>query len=161
MRSDRGIRYFAYAVMGIVAASIAAGFFVIGSPQEERFRRLDERRVSDLQFLQSEILNYWINKSRLPEDLSKLKDDIRGVVIPRDPETAENYEYNVKGSEMFELCAAFSRPSRSRETLREPKPAIPYEGPYIGGENWEHDQGRICFARTIDKEIYKPRLKIQ
>ena len=150
------IKYFTYFIIAIVAAAIIAGFFIVGSPLEGRVRRFDERRVSDLQFLQEEIKNYWMNKQKLPENLSLLRDDIRGVSIPKDPETGTEYEYNILGETKFALCASFSRPT---ETYGAPtQKSVPAE-PYVGIENWEHKEGRVCFERTIDPDIYRPKTK--
>jgi len=148
------IKYFTYFIIAIVAAAIIAGFFIVGSPLEGRVRRFDERRVSDLQFLQEEIKNYWMNKQKLPENLSLLRDDIRGVSIPKDPETGTEYEYNILGETKFALCASFSRPT---ETYGAPTQKLVPAEPYVGIENWEHKEGRVCFERTIDPDIYKPR----
>lgn len=149
------MKYFVYTVIGIVVAAIIAGFFIVGSPKEERLRRFDERRVQDLQFLQSEIINYWLTKSRLPENVFALRDDIRGVAIPRDPQTGDEYRYEVKGSLTFSLCASFARPSVAPPGV--PKPVRPIEPSYFGEENWQHGAGFICFERTIDPERYRPR----
>jgi len=147
------MKYFVYTVIGIVTVAVVAGFFIVGSPQEERLRRFDERRVSDLRYLQSEILNYWINKSRLPADLSLLRDDIRGVRAPIDPETGDSYGYAVKAPETFELCATFALPSFGKEAAGELRVVRP--GGFYGLGNWEHKAGLVCFERVIDKELYK------
>lgn len=157
------MKYFIYTIIGIVAAAVVAGFFIVGSPKEERLRKLDDLRVQDLQFLQSEILTYWINKEHLPENLDLLKDDIRGIVVPKDRETGEDYSYAVKGPETFELCATFARPNLPKTRLdgntakpaRAPEPFAPVYDLY-SPQNWQHDAGLVCFERTIDKEIYKP-----
>src|SRR3989338_2782892 len=142
------MKFFIYTIISIVGISVIAGFFIVGSPQEERLRRFDERRVGDLQSIQGELINYWLNKSKLPDALDLLRDDIRGIVMPVDPETGENYTYVVKGPEAFSLCAVFVRPSLGK--LQVP--------PYLwAGDNWEHDAGPVCFERTIDKDIYVPR----
>ncbi len=152
------MRYFIYAVIGIVAASIIAGFFVVGSPKEERLRRFDEQRIGHMQLMQSEILNYWVNKEKLPVNLLDLEDDIRGVRVPTDPETGANYEYKISGPEMFSLCANFSLPSMGMMQTTE-KPMMTRPIPvdfYYGQQNWEHKAGQVCFERTIDKDFYKP-----
>lgn len=155
------MKIFIYFVISVVVVSVIAGFFIVGSPKEERLRRFDERRVGDLQFLQSEIINFWMNKGKLPEKLSALRDDIRGVAIPFDPETGTEYGYNIKNPESFSLCAVFSRPSLefdvnyTRSTTVKPAPVYP--GGYYGADNWAHNEGNVCFERTIDKEIYIPR----
>ncbi|OGY63758.1 MAG: hypothetical protein A3I24_02225 [Candidatus Harrisonbacteria bacterium RIFCSPLOWO2_02_FULL_41_13b] len=151
------MKFFIYTIISIVGISVIAGFFIVGSPQEERLRRFDERRVGDLQSIQGELINYWLNKSKLPDALDLLRDDIRGIVMPVDPETGENYTYVVKGPEAFSLCAVFVRPSLGRAQYPENISVEPMR-PYLwAGDNWEHDAGPVCFERTIDKDIYVPR----
>lgn len=149
------MKYFVYVVIAIVAASIVAGFFIVGSPREERLRRFDEQRVQDLQFLQSEILNFWQAKGKLPDSLADIRDDIRGISIPKDPQTNSDYGYTSKGPETFELCAIFIRPSIGSSEMNAPKPAMPRGEPFLGGQNWEHGESKMCFERTIDKDFYK------
>ncbi|MEK7192057.1 MAG: hypothetical protein AAB646_00885 [Patescibacteria group bacterium] len=147
------MKYFVYAIIVIVATAVLAGFFIVGSPKEARLRRFDEQRVQNLQFLQSEIINYWVNKSKLPAALSNLEDNIRGVRIPTDPESGAAYEYKINNNLSFALCANFARPNIGLETGT-PKPAR-FE-PYYASEVWDHGAGLVCFERTIDPEIYKP-----
>lgn len=146
------MKIFVYTVILIVAASIIAGFFIVGSPSKERLVRLDEGRASDLQFIQSEIVNFWMNKDRLPETLSELEDDLRGVIIPIDPESKEPYEYQIISPLSFRLCARFS--TASREDLATIKPAMSPFGDI--SVNWEHGLGHWCFDRTIDPDFYRP-----
>jgi uncharacterized membrane protein len=42
-----------------VIGMLVWGFFIAGSPMEQRSIRMDEQRISDLQNLQYEITNYW------------------------------------------------------------------------------------------------------
>ncbi len=150
------MKLFVYSVIVIVSAAVIGGFLVVGSPQEERLRRFDEQRVSSLQYIQSEVLNYWINKGTLPKALSDLRDDLRGIVIPTDPETGTNYVYSVKDKMGFSICANFSRPNN----YNDPKTGRPVTSmaPYYDGlsQNWQHDAGYTCFDRTIDPDYYPP-----
>ncbi len=151
------IRTFIGTVCALIAALIIAGFFIAGSPKEARLLRFDDRRVQDLQSTQGWIIDYWINKSRLPEKLDDLRDDIRGIRIPADPATGANYTYEAIGPLSFRLCAEFARPSSADIQGRYPKTATPYPvGQYYGQDTWTHQAGRVCFDRTIDPEIYKP-----
>jgi hypothetical protein len=152
-----GAKYTAVGILLVVLAGIITGFFYAGSPAEERLRRIDMQRVSDLQMIQSEVVSYWQAKEELPENFAMLADDIRGYAIPMDPETSAAYEYRVTGGLSFELCAAFARASEfAGRTSEGEYPSI--AKPYYGGvsENWDHDAGRYCFARTIDPDIYRP-----
>jgi len=136
----------AYAVSGLILLVIIASFAVIGTPGEQRMKLFDDRRVGDLQYLQSEIVTYWQGKDRLPDELAELEDPLRGTSIPADPETGENYVYNITGDESFELCATFSAVSDTTTRAN----YYPY-----GSESWNHGAGRVCFERTIDPDFYK------
>jgi len=135
----------AWAVALVVLGSIAGGFFIVGTPAEQRDRRFDERRVSDLQTLQWRIFDHWRQKEKLPENLAELKDSISGFSAPTDPQTEEPYEYRVLDELTFELCAVFKTSSREFASSRQKT----YQ------ENWEHEKGRTCFERTIDPELHK------
>lgn len=143
------MKYFIYIVIILVALAVIAGFFVVGSPQEERFRRFDERRVQDLQTIQSEIIYYWQRKNVLPASLTDLRDDIRGFVPPTDPETGAQYGYEIRdvAERTFALCAIFIRASESAETTLKPVP-------FYESQNWRHPAGDFCFERTIDPDLY-------
>lgn len=155
-----------------VLFSIIWSFSIIGSPKEQRNLRLDDRRVSDLQNIQWQVISYWQQKEQLPESLSDLNNPISGVSLPVDPEfeSLRSYEYAkiADGNNVsFELCATFSLPM--------PKGWSEYKGngiypvsydremavsttPAFGGVNdsWDHEEGRTCFTRTIDPDIYPP-----
>ena len=147
------MKYFVYTIITVVAATIVAGFFIVGSPKTERMRRFDDQRIGHLQIIQSEILNFWMNKERLPKNLDELTDSLRGFTAPADPETQLAYEYRINSALSFELCSTFNLPSMP-ENLSYPKAV--YAPEIYGQENWNHSEGNVCFARTIDKELYKP-----
>lgn len=154
------MRYFIYTIIGIVVAAVIAGFFIIGSPKEERARRFDAERVQNLQFIQAQIGEFYRAKGRLPENLNELNDAFRGIVIPQDPEHRVLYSYEVRGELTFALCTTFNRPALSQER-GVPKQLAPmsFEGPF-GTETWEHEAGPVCFERTIDRDFFLPS-KIQ
>jgi hypothetical protein len=138
----------------VVLVAIVGGFFIVGTPTEQRMMRFDERRVSDLQVTQNEIVNYWTQKNILPPTLNELKNSISGFVPPIDPETNTAYEYNIKSGLVFELCAEFNLPNLADKSITGIRtiPRSVYE-PY--NQNWSHGKGRACFERTIDPELYK------
>ncbi len=163
-----------FGVVGVILVVLAMSysFFIIGSPMKQRLLRLDDRRVGDLQNIQYQVINYWQQKEKLPVDLKELSNPLTGYSLPVEPEfeKGKKYEYIVKSPLTFELCATFSLPM--------PKGWREYRGggmmpvgvfsekdismssyPYYGGganESWDHQEGRTCFSRTIDKDIYPP-----
>ncbi|MEK7076348.1 MAG: DUF5671 domain-containing protein [Patescibacteria group bacterium] len=144
-----------WVVVAVVILAIGFGFYVAGSPQNQRTVRFDERRTQDLSFLQSQVINYWQKKNALPQNLDQMANDILGIVIPRDPKTGAPYEYKVLGNLKFELCATFETSSSDQNT-NGPK-AIPAMYPYPEGEiqTWQHNAERTCFQRTIDPDMFK------
>jgi hypothetical protein len=156
----------------LVLAVIIWSFTVIGTPSEQRVWRLDEKRVQDLQNIQYQVINYWQQKEKLPEKITDVANPISGTTLPVDPEfeKGKKYEYAVKGPLTFELCADFGLPMPQgwREnpsyygsaipTMDSKDIAVSYPYPGPGGinESWDHQSGRTCFERTIDKDIYPP-----
>ena len=154
--SGRQLRSAAISSGAVILISVIAGFFTAGSPFTARLYKFDEQRVSDLQTLQNEIVNYWINKDTLPPGLESLKNDISGFVPPGDPENNSAYGYQKTGKLAFELCANFSLSSPGLAGNR-PK-AMPYYGDAYN-QNWSHEQGKACFSRSIDPELYPKTAK--
>lgn len=148
-------RYFVWLIIIVAIIAIAAGFFIIGSPQKERLRRFDQQKIDNLNEIQNQIVDYWRRTERLPETLAALENEISGYKAPNDPQSKEPYEYKVKGELIFELCAVFNL------TSEEAMPNILKErimtlSPLPQNWNWEHEVGKTCFERTIDKELYPP-----
>lgn len=148
----KSAKYFAWITGILVVAAIVASFFIVGSPATARLMQFDQQKVSDLQGIQSQVVNYWQRKQMMPVSLSDLNDTISGYKVPVDPQSGDSYEYIVKDATnlSFELCATFSKPSQSNAT----KALYPI-GPGID-QNWDHATGRVCFERTIDKQFYPP-----
>ncbi len=152
------LRILVWVVSAVILAGIVGGFFTAGSPFKARLVRFDERRVGDLQIIQSEIINYWMRKDKLPPTLDELRSDISGFRPPVDPKTNLPYEYRSLSDLKFELCANFDLSSDPVPAISRAKTPYPAYGPY--DQNWDHEAGQKCFERNIDPELYpkeKPR----
>lgn len=139
-----------WAAVLLVIFSVIGSFFIIGSPFTQRMVQFDQRRVGDLQSIQWQVVNYWQRKNALPASLADLKDDLSGFVMPIDPETGAPYEYQKTGDLSFELCATFDLEAN------DPSGKGSLGAPYVDyfGPDWAHGQGRQCFTRTIDPDLY-------
>ena len=126
----------------VVALAVGAAVLVLDSPAEERRRRLDERRVQDLQATAQVIDLYWTLQGALPRDLEALV-EWRGIDAPRtDPVTEEPYRYRVTGEATYELCATFARETSDWEAGRPWRPHAPY---------WHHPAGEHCFELEAEE----------
>ncbi|OGN01230.1 MAG: hypothetical protein A3G51_01005 [Candidatus Yanofskybacteria bacterium RIFCSPLOWO2_12_FULL_43_11b] len=157
-KSLNWISVYKWVVVAVVILAVGFGFYVAGSPANQRMIRFDERRVNDLSALQNQIINYWQKKNELPQNLSQMANDILGIVIPGDPKTGTPYEYRVLGNLKFELCATFENSNLDQKAAG-PKTALREQliYPYSGGEmqTWQHNAERTCFNRTIDPDLFK------
>lgn len=143
-----------WSVGALAALSILAGFALFGSPGTARQYRYDAQRVNDLQTIQSQITYYYQAKQVLPPALANLTDTISGFTAPQDPQTGAAYEYRATGKQSFELCATFASASWT-STATTPVPfGLGPSGRNF--DNWGHGQGRACFERTIDPQLYPP-----
>ena len=149
------MRIFVWMIIAAVTVATITGFVVAGSPQSERARRFDERRVRDLQLIQNEVIYFWQGQNRLPESLGEIS-----FAALQDPETGKTYEYNVTGDLNFELCSTFQTSNLGEgrgERGFEPKP-LPVERLLVPLPvrtfSWEHETGRTCFEWTINPELY-------
>lgn len=151
-------KYFAWITGVLVSIGIVSSFFIIGSPATAGLIKIDQRKISDLQGIQSQIVYYWQRKEVLPNSLEELKDPISNYIVPVDPQNKNAYEYIVKDKTnlSFQICAEFNREGSDQYGEVRPMSNITK-----GIENWEHPAGRYCFERTIDKELYPPLNKIK
>ena len=126
-------RAMTWVVGAVGAVAVVFGLLSIESPSDARIRRLDERRVDDLQRLSAAIDLYRLRTGRLPETAAELDGVDAGAVASRDPESAAPYEYAALGDgDRYELCAVFRRPS-----------TVPAPAGF-----WTHGAGRMCFQIT-------------
>ena len=155
-------KVFAWISGTVIIASVVLSFVLMGSPSTQRDRRFDERRISDLQIIQNQVLQYWISGGVLSPKLVDLGKNDPNFVLPKDPQSDTEYEYHILTGDQptFELCAIFKQPSinnmRRQQVLE--KPIAPYrDGAYFYPyqNNWEHGVGRQCFKQVIDPAVYK------
>ena len=153
------MKYFSYIIIAIVAATVVAGFFIVGSPANERLRQADQQRIYNLQDIQNQIVTYWQSKETLPTDLASLTDNISGWRAPQDPKTGLAYTYEITGDLNFKLCASFDLEGESKDMYYGggvyPERAVAIMPP-SKTDNWYHTAGYYCFDRTIDPDLYPP-----
>ena len=155
----KSAKYFAWATGVIILIAVVGAFFIVGSPQSARLAQFDQQKISDLQGIQYQIVNYWQSKESLPNSLSDLNDPISSFIVPVDPQTNQPYEYNVKDAEnlTFELCATFNKEGKDQYGQYRFS-SIPVSVKGVA-DNWTHSAGRVCFERTIDKQLYPVKSK--
>ena len=160
---SKNTKIFIWGVIALAIASVIVGFIFAGSPFKQRLLKFDNQRISDLQTLQNQIVNYWIQKKRLPVSLDDLRDSISGFVPPHDPQTSAAYTYRTTSALGFELCADFKLSSKDNYYYRERFSIAPRAVSYIDSpagplpaevDTWDHPAGNHCFIRTIDPELY-------
>lgn len=140
----------------LVLLAIVSGFFILGSPMEMRLIRFDSQKISDLQNVQWQIVNYWQQKQRLPSDITDLNDPLSGFSLPVDQQIGYSYRYEKTGDLSFKLCATFNKGGGGDPYIPRPK----MDGG-LEGDTWQHGAGEVCFDRSIDPERYPPYSKLR
>jgi hypothetical protein len=130
-------------------------FAIFGSPANTRKLRADSQRVSDLQSIQWQVINYWQQKGSVPANMAALKDPISSFYMPTDPETGLAYTYEKVAAKSFKLCATFNLSNKGAEAGANPMMAKSLDG--MMSENWQHTSGEYCFDRVIDADLYPVR----
>ena len=130
-----------------LAVSILAwGLWTVGSPQGERRRKIDERRVQELRSIERSIDRlvrggYEERPSDGPAPMRRplpaTLDEVRAQALPDrpaiiDPATSEPYGYRVTGDSTYELCATFDRAREEDDDVQ-----------------WNHPAGPHCFAIDV------------
>ncbi|EKD78442.1 MAG: hypothetical protein ACD_41C00347G0003, partial [uncultured bacterium] len=144
----------ASSVGAVLLASIIAGFFIAGTPAQQRAIRLDDQRVNQLMEIQNYILSFAQTKAKLPTDQTALEK--WSGTLPTDPVTDSAYVYTKLSDATFQLCATFAA-DQTEDRYGEGY----YYGPYpekigtpgaqlVGGSSWVHPAGYYCFDRTVE-----------
>jgi hypothetical protein len=128
----------------IVVIVIATAIALLDSPAQERLRRLDERRMSDLREIANAIDVHWTLYGSLPSSLDDLADQPGYFAELDDPETGTPYEYRIVDADSFELCATFDTEDGASD-----------RDPYFK-DLWHSGIGRQCFqleARDVGRVV--------
>jgi hypothetical protein len=128
-----GKRALAIVLVIVVAASVTTGIVIIGSPSEERTRRLDARRVEDLQRISGAVEVYHRRHQQVPASLAELSKEPGLSVIPRDPVTEQPYAYRSFNASSYELCGTFERETADASSA----------------DFWSHGAGTQCFMLNV------------
>jgi hypothetical protein len=129
--------WLAIAASLVMVATIAAAIAATGTPSARRLVRLDDRRVHDLQLLESAVAVHFKEQGRLPDGLAELGRMPGNTLSLVDPDTGASYGYAPKLGRHFQLCAVFATDTgvTSEESETE----------------WQHGIGRRCFNLEAPK----------
>jgi hypothetical protein len=116
-------------IVVVVLAAIVTGLVILGPPGEERARRIDERRVDELQRIAAAARLFHMRHGRLPPALSSMAAEPGVSLELLDPVTREPYVYRMAGTERYEICAVFDRESSDERP-----------------DFWSHGAGEHCFT---------------
>jgi hypothetical protein len=136
-------------VLSIIASvamigAVLAGFYVMGSPTQQRKRHLDNQRVLALSMMSNSIHLYWSQHGALPSERSAISIDPRWQ---NDPITDKPYAYSRMGEDSYSLCANFEVASDGEDT-DEPLPHM-----YVPtGDRWKHPAGAHCFRFLAENQ---------
>ena len=139
MKTSSGSVLFGASVITVIVA-VGVGLFILGSPAEERARRVDDRRVEDLQGIVAATDLYWTRHARLPVSLDELTAEPGVRIKTGDPANSETYGYHAVDSSHYELCASFEQVSGETSGNSE-------------RNLWAHNSGPQCFQFEAEEIV--------
>ena len=133
----------------IIVIAVVWGMILVGSPIKGRSLKFDERRIEDLQTINREIRNI-VYEGEVPYGIEErtpsnpvprtLEEVVEKALYERpdilDPKTGNQYEYLVKSSTRFELCAEFTEERNERYEVF-----------------WNHTPGTKCFKFDVTENL--------
>ncbi len=128
-------RWILGAAIVVATAAVGLGLGLLGSPDQERDRRLDARRVDELRAVARAIDVHWHQAGTLPATLAILEAAEEPRLSLNDPESGEPYSYQSLADDSYELCASFSMSTQ------------------LGGRHafWSHPAGLHCFRVAVEE----------
>ena len=144
-KKDNIIRIYFYASLAAVIAVFITAIFVVESPTETRNRRQDEAVLSNFSQIDSAINSYYVEQNVLPENLSVLADEypyITGDTL-KNPATDEMFNYNIKATSTYELCANFLTSNKEADS----RDFFPSK------DLWPHDAGYQCLEQKVRQDL--------
>ncbi len=122
--------------IAVVVAAVVGGLLLVGSPTQERIRRMDSQRVADLRAISRAVDLYWTRHQTLPLSLEELSKEPGGFTRLMDPDTRRIYEYRVLNDHTYELCAEFVRDWTDQHGA-------------LYKDFWAHGAGKQCFKLEV------------
>lgn len=143
-------KFLTIASVGVLIA-IVWGAIIVGSPGEQRSKRFDDRRIEDLRAIQSEIFSIVYGdelrrpNGQEPEPVNPLPQSLQDMLEKAvytypditDPETGEQYIYNIINEDRFELCAVFNHEVKEQYDIF-----------------WNHPAGPHCYEFNTAERIH-------
>ena len=138
----------------IVIGTIITGFVVLGSPRSQQLIRYDERKVSDLERIETQINSYYYTTKKLPENLAAVQSSSTydSVVYYNDQQTMVPYEYIKKGDTTYSLCAVFNTNAQDKSMNL----SNIYSDSQTNRSTWtSYTKGHYCFTRTVQESPFE------
>lgn len=124
----------------IVVFAVAGGLYLLGSPAQQRAKRVDAARVNDLRVITRAVDLYWRRHKVLPDTLQVLVAEPGLRFSIHDPASGQLYGYRVTGKQAYQLCAVFSRDSGEEGQRLS----------YLADRGiWTHGAGKRCFDLKV------------
>lgn len=131
-------RWLLVAAAVVVVATMIAAVATMGLPSTQRDIGLDQRRMHDLQRIDTAVRSYAETNDSLPPDLATLAAQPGRRLSTLDPGGVA-YGYESTGAQTFRLCAEFIT-----DTAQPPQAE---DAPVA--DEWLHGTGRQCFQRKL------------
>ncbi len=136
-------RVFALVATAAVVTGAIAGFWLLGSPTQQRQIRADQQRLRDLHQI-AQNLNQKAEQSQNRGKPVNLPASLSASERKSDPISGKLYDYQRIDNTRYKLCAEFATNS-AEDRLQDPTTEQDF---------WQHPAGRHCFQLNV---LEKPK----
>ncbi len=140
-KKDKIIQFYFYASLAAVIIVFIAGLFIMESPQKTRDRKMDNAVLENFEDIDRAIGTYYSDNEKLPDSLEEIKTEF-SYISDEDLEnsaTGERYTYQIKGANIYELCATFRTSNKDDEDYDDYR------------DRWPHGAGYQCLSQRVSK----------
>ncbi len=138
---DKVVLIYAYTALVVVVGIFIWSLFIVESPTATRNRIHDNNILGNFESINSAINDYYYKYKKLPVDLATLKSASMYLTDNnfQDSATKKVFDYKLKGSNEFELCATFLSSNKEQKSM---------EG-NLFKDRWPHDAGYQCLSHKV------------
>lgn len=140
------IRAYFYGSISLVAVALISSFFFIDSPLTVREQKFDQTIINKFSQIDNAINAYYGENKKLPENLKALINGGSTYYITEndltDQATNKIFDYNIKGKDVYELCATFRTENKSQQ-------ANDKSYYMMLDTRWLHSAGYQCLKQRI------------
>lgn len=133
-----------FTLLGVLTCCVVAySFIILGSPFEKRALDMDQKRIQHFNSIHHKLTTYFNTQQKLPSSLKNLPSVEKDLL---DPETRNEYDYQMISNNTYKLCTTFAADGKEQDL-----PARIFRPTYDYSTD-THTEGYYCYQYTLQPQ---------